>query len=503
MKKLSLVAVLAAVSIAVPLGIGSSHREAPLTSTDPTADDTDVYAFTAKDDPATDQNEEKYLTIVENWIPFEDPAGGPNFYKFDDRARYYVNLDNNGDGRADIRYRFKFDTDVENPNSYLYAAPTVKSIDDPNLNVKQDYSIERLVYDYPSNGDESSHGKARKHRKAAHRKHKRHKHHKAHRSSSYDTFTVGRDIPVAPNNVGPKTIPNYDAVASQAITTLKDGTKVFAGQREDPFFVDLGTTFDALNIRKGIGDQGGGKDDLAGYSVHSIVLQVPDRRITRDRESVTGPDDKNGVVGVWASTERRKLQVTDNGDEGGQGDYVQVSRLGNPLVNEVVIPLGQKDRFNRSKPADDAKNFGKYVVNPELARLMNALFGIGVQETNRTDIVLALLQGIPGLNQFKGPNAGTPVDTLKVNLGTPPSASPNRLGVLAGDTAGFPNGRRLTDDVVDIELRVVEGILLDPPAKRDLPLGDGVDQNDKAFSDSFPYLAAPQSGFDSALKKQY
>jgi Domain of unknown function (DUF4331) len=277
---------------------------------------------------------------------------------------------------------------------------------------------------------------------------------------------------------------------------------VFAGQREDPFFVDLGTTFDALNIRKGIGDQGGGKDDLAGYSVHSIVLQVPERRITRDREPVSGLDDRNGVVGVWASTERPKLQVTDS-DEKSSGNYTQVSRLGNPLVNEVVIPLGQKDRFNRTKPEDDAKNFGRYVVNPELARLMNALFGIGVQETNRTDIVLALLQGIPGLNQHKGPNAGTPVDTLKLNLGTPPSSSPNRLGVLAGDTAGFPNGRRLTDDVVDIELRVVEGILLDPPAKRDLPLGDGVDQNDKSFSDSFPYVAAPESGFNATLKKQY
>jgi Domain of unknown function (DUF4331) len=501
MKKLSLVAVLAAVSIAVPLGIGSSHREAPLTSIDPTADDTDVYAYTAKDDPATEQNEEKYLTVVANWIPFEDPAGGPNFYRFDDRARYYINLDNNGDGRADIRYRFKFDTEVENKNSFLYAAPTVDSIDDKDLNIKQDYSIERLIYDYPSNGDSSSKGKGRKHRKA-HKKHKRGKHRKAHRSSSYESFTVGRDIPVAPNNVGPKTIPNYDAVAGQAIKTLKDGTKVFAGQREDPFFVDLGTTFDALNIRKGIGDQGGGKDDLAGYSVHSIVLQVPERRVTRDREAVSGADDKNGVVGVWASTERPKLQVTDS-DERGSGDYTQVSRLGNPLVNEVVIPLGQKDRFNRTKPHDDAENFGKYVVNPELAKLMNALFGIGVQETNRTDIVLALLQGLPGLNRHQGPNAGTPVDTLKLNLGTPPSSSPKRLGVLAGDTAGFPNGRRLTDDVVDIELQVVEGILLDPPAKRDLPLGDGVDQNDKAFSGSFPYLAAPDSGFNAALKKQY
>jgi hypothetical protein len=202
------------------------------------------------------------------------------------------------------------------------------------------------------------------------------------------------------------------------------------------------------------------------------------------------------VVGVWASTERRKLQVTDNGDEDGKGDYVQVSRLGNPLVNEVVIPLGQKDRFNRTTPADDAVNFGKYVVNPEVARLLNALFGLGVQETGRTDIVAALLQGLPPL---KNQQSGKPVDTIKINLGTNPAATPSRFGALGGDVAGFPNGRRLTDDVVDIELRVIAGALLDPP--KVVPLGDGVDQNDKPFSSSFPYLAAPTSGFDSALKR--
>ena len=165
-------------------------------------------------------------------------------------------------------------------------------------------------------------------------------------------------------------------------------------------------------------------------------------------------------------------------------------------MNELVIPLGQKDRFNRTQPQDDASNYGQFVLNPELAKLMNALFGLGVKETGRTDIVQALLQGIPGLNQQKG---AKPVDTLKINLGTPPAASPKRLGVLAGDLAGFPNGRRLTDDVVDIELRVVEGILLPPPDKRDVPLGDGVDQNDKAFSDHFPYLAAPHQGYESRL----
>ena len=216
----------------------------------------------------------------------------------------------------------------------------------------------------------------------------------------------------------------------------------------------------------------------------------------RTTQRPVAPTPPSNVVGVWASTERRKLQVTDTRGEEGKGDYVQVSRLGNPLVNEVVIPLGLKDKFNRTKPADDAANFGQFVVEPELAKLLNALFSLGVKETGRTDIVLALLQGVPDLNR----QSGKPVDTLKINLATPPSATPNRFGVIGGDVAGFPNGRRLADDVVDIELRVVAGVLLDPP--NTTPLGDGVDTNDKPFSNKFPYVASPTSGFDAKLKRE-
>ena len=173
---------------------------------------------------------------------------------------------------------------------------------------------------------------------------------------------------------------------------------------------------------------------------------------------------------------------------------MQVSRLGNPLVNEVVIPLGQKDRFNRTKPHQDAALYGKYVVKPELAAIMNALFNVGAPTDDRTDIVGALLQGLPNLNQHKGIEGPPAVDTLKINLGVPPaSGAPDRFGVIGGDTAGFPNGRRLEDDVVDIELQVVAGILKNNP----VPLGDGVDVNDKPFLPTFPYLAAPTSGFDS------
>ncbi|HEY0363774.1 MAG TPA: DUF4331 domain-containing protein, partial [Solirubrobacteraceae bacterium] len=256
MRKLAIltVALLAALSagvLAVTAGSGSSHREAPLSSLDPTADDTDVYAFVAPDAPGS-------ATLIGNWIPFEDPAGGPNFYRFDDRASYYLNVDNTGDGRYDIRYRFKFKTKARNPNSFLYALPGVNSVNDPKLNLVQTYSVWRERYE---------------------------------RGHLMSNKLLARGLPTAPNNVGPKTFPNYDAVANQAIKGLPGGGKVFAGQVDDPFFVDLGSTFDAINIdmpgRMGIGtgNQGGGKDDLAGYNVHTIALQVPKSDVTRDHKT--------------------------------------------------------------------------------------------------------------------------------------------------------------------------------------------------------------------------
>jgi hypothetical protein len=467
MKRLIFAAVIAAAAIAVALSFGSSHREAPLTALDPTADDTDIYAFVAPN--ATDK-----LTVIANWIPFEDPAGGPNFYRFDDRAHYYINIDNTGDGVYDIRYQFAFKTKVLNKNSFLYALPGVSSITDPKLNVQQTYTVTRETLK---------------------------------KGKVVSEKVVGHHIPVAPNNVGPKTIPNYTAVANQAIRPLKGGGQVFAGQRDDPFFVDLGTTFDAINLRMGTGNAGGGKDDLAGYGVHSIALQVPKSDVTVDGKSVSGPTAPNAVVGVWTSTERPKVQVQGAGNafaakkhkkHGKKSDdegFVQVSRLGNPLVNEVVIPLGQKDHFNATQPSDDAKLYGQYVLNPELAHVMNLLFHVNAPEHNRTDIIQALLTGIPGKTQI-GKNP-VPADTLKINLGVPPTANPNSLGVLGGDLQGFPDGRRLTDDVVDISLRVVAGAL----KGNNVPLGDGVDANDKPFLSSFPYVAAPNSGFDSEIPK--
>src|SRR4051812_12864047 len=456
MKVPALAAALLALAVAAPASYASSHREAPLTAMDPTADDTDFYVFKAPDAPDA-------VTFVANWLPFEDPAGGPNFYRFDDRAHYYLNIDNTGDGAYDVRYQFAFHTHIGNKQTFLYALPGVQSINDPKLNVKQTYDITREIF---------------KHRRAVSEK------------------VIARNLPVAPDNVGPRTFPNYGAVAAQAIRSLRGGGKVFAGQRDDPFFVDLGQTFDAINFRAnvGAGNQGGGKDDLAGYNVHSVVLQIPKSDVTRDGKSVTSPAAHNAVIGVWSSTERRALTVS--GNTRSKGKWVQVSRLGNPLVNEVVIPLGKKDQFNRTQPKDDAKNYGAYVLKPELAAVMNLLYHVNAPETGRDDIVTALLTGVPGATQINGKKSAA-ADTLKVNLGVPPSATPNRFGYIAGDNAGFPDGRRLGDDVTDIELRVVAGFL----KGNKVPLGDGVDQNDVPFLDSFPYVAPPHNGLDSQLKR--
>jgi Domain of unknown function (DUF4331) len=462
MRKLPVAAAaLAAAAVAVPLGIGSSHREAPNISLDPSADNTDTYAWTAKDAPGA-------LTVAANWIPNQVPANGPNFFGWDDRARYYIHVDNTGDGRPDVSYRYQFKTTVRNKESFLYALPGASGYDDPKLNVIQRYKIVRETYRYRG------------------------------KRTFVKEKTIARGLPSAPPNIGPKTMPNYQAFADGAVRRLRDGTKVFVGQRDDPFFVDLGATFDGINVRKLTGNQGEGKDDLSGMNTNSIVMQIPEAKVTKDRKSVSGPDAANAVVGVWSTTERRRLEVSNASRKRGKGRWVQVSRLGEPLVNEVVIPLGKKDQFNRTTPDKDAALYGKYVVKPELAAILNALFDINAPEDDRTDIVQALLQGIPDLNQHKGIEGPPAVDTIKLNLGTPPVDAEDRFGVIGGDTAGFPNGRRLADDVVDIELQVVAGFLKD----NKVPLGDGVDQNDKPFLTTFPYLALPHDGFNSAPSRR-
>ncbi len=391
----------------------SSHREAPLISEDPTADNTDLYAFRSPDKPNT-------FTIVSNWIPGEDPAAGPNYYTFSQTARYNIYIDRNGDGRPDVTYTFRFKT----PTGPYFLG-----------NTQQTWTATR-------NG------------------------------RPFATGTTPID------NIGPRFngfvgVSHYEQAAEKTIVH-RGGVSIFAGQRDDPFFADVGAIFDLVAIRKAgtTGNMGGGKDFLSGYNVHTIALQIPIAQV----------DTHSHVIGVWSSTDRQNVTVNGVLHRG----WTQVSRLGNPLINEVVIPTGLKDYWNRTSPAHDAQ-FKKYYETPILAAVLNKLYKLGVQETNRSDLVAVLGTGIPKVT-FTGP---TFADELRLNLSIPPTAHPNRMGVLGGDNAGFPNGRRLGDDVVDIEEQAVAGFLLG----KKVPLGDGVNGNDTAYLSHFPYVATPWQGY--------
>ena len=430
------------------LAYGSSHREAPAISSDPNADNIDLYAFVSPDRPST-------VTIISNFIPFEDPAGGPNFHRFGDDVRYVVYIDNDGDAVEDITYRFEFETEIANANTFLYNVGPVESISDPNLNVRQTYTITRI--------------------------------------DATGEVTVGSGLSTAPINVGAASTANYESLFQSAIHDLGDDV-FFAGPTDDPFFVDLGAIFDLLTIRPGApGDSGGGLDDLAGINCHAIAMQIPIDRLTQDDSIPTDATDEAAVIGIWSTAERQTTTtIGTDGTRSSSGPFVQVSRLGNPLVNELVLSLAVKDQWNRSVPADDGQ-FLSFVTSPEPAALLNALYGISVPPSPRDDLVQVFLTGVPGLNQ--PPNV-TASEQMRLNVAIAPAANPNRLGVLAGDLAGYPNGRRLSDDAVDITLRAAAGVLVEGfSISPNNALGDGVDRNDRPFGKSFPYVAAPHQGF--------
>jgi Domain of unknown function (DUF4331) len=414
----------------------SSHREAPLISEDPSADNTDLYAFRSPDKPDT-------VTILSDWIPGEDPAAGPNWYTFSPTARYDLYADTNGDGKPDITWYFRFKN--RPPVAFLQ-------------NTQQSYTVTKVV-----------NGKA---------------------------TVVGDGLLTSPDNIGPRSTPNYHSLAVAGVQTLADGTTVFAGQREDPFFGDIGAIFDLVAIREGTGASGGGKDFFAGYGVHAIGLQVPVSMLD---------NGKNHVVGIWAATDRQKVAVDPKRSKKrarrtASESWAQVSRLGNPLINEVLIPTQLKDHWNATTPDKD-KQFEQYYERPILAHLLNQLypqFG-PFKESDRSDLVAVLGTGLksPNLN-YTGP---TFADELRLNLSIAPTAQigkGNRLGVLGGDLAGWPNGRRLEDDVIDIAERAVGGALID----HSLPLGDGVDASAAPFQSAFPYEADPFSGFDNTKGQQ-
>ncbi len=443
----------------------SSHREAPLITEDPVADNTDVYAFVSPDRPDS-------ITVVANWIPFEDPAGGPNFHRFGDDALYAINLDVNGDAITDINYQFRFKTTVKNPNTFLYNTGQVTSLDDADLNMVQTYTV---TEDF------------RGHRQV-----------------------IGNNLKVAPANVGPRSTPNYEAsLGSKAVYDIAFGQRVFAGPRDDPFFADLGSIFDLAGLRpfnqahliKQATEDG--IDNLAPYNTHSIALQIPIEKLRLAAGTPAGQPDP--IVGVWSSTFRRQTRVfqgeRDDDRDNRKGQWVQVSRLGMPLVNEVVVPLGAKDKFNASNPRDDAQ-FGAGVLDPEVARLIPVLYpGVTVPAAPRNDIAAIFLTGIDGLNK---PANGRPSEMIRLNTAIKPKVTDpnqqNRLGLLGGENDGFPNGRRLGDDTVDIALRALAGATPFTPTFNIAPnnlLGDGVDKNNVPFLTRFPYVAPPKAGYES------
>ena len=455
----SAVAAAALVGALGPSGAtASSHREAPLIGDDPAADNTDVYAFVSPDAPST-------VTLIANYIPFEDPAGGPNYYSFDPNVLYEINVDNTGDAEEDVVYQFRFSRTIANPNTFLYNTGQLTSATDSDISLRQTYTVTRVLLD---DGDVVS------------------------------SSVLGSNLPVPPPNIGPRSNPSYDPY--MGVNTLAGGRKVFAGPRDDPFFVDLGSIFDLLGLRTLNALHAiplaaeAGKDGVLNYNTHSIALQVPKTDILRAPAA-------NGTVGIYASASRPKITIRrEDGTIDANGKWVQVSRLGNPLVNEVIIPLGKKDRWNATDPADDAQ-FLQHYTAPELALRADALYAAltGSFLTDRQDLVAVLLTGVPGLN-FTGSQQA---DLLRLNTAIAPAANPERLGVLAGDFAGYPNGRRLADDVTDIELRAVVcgyGSILQAALglcnfSPNNVIDDDVDVNENAFLPNFPYVAAPNQGY--------
>jgi Domain of unknown function (DUF4331) len=471
--------------------LASSHAEAPLISMDRYADNTDVYAFRS-----TEGGRSGFATIIANFVPFQDPSGGPQFYRFDDTVLYEIKIDNTGDGVEDITYQFNFRTQIVNGETVLGMNTVnengeISTLTDADYNMPQTYSVRRV--------DRQTGRKGR---------------------------LIASGLRTPPSNIGPRVTPNYEEnLGSQAIYPLSGGGKVFAGQRDEGFYIDVGGVFDALNFRS-IG-MSGGIHTTQQYNVNSIAIEVPVSSLTRDGGAPTDPLAANAVIGVWSTASRQAVSIIrgnegqgDNGrgnddkdkdkdkDNHGSGDdlvsnngpYRQVSRLGNPLVNEVVTPLRLKDPFNASRPTQDAQ-LVPYVLDPELAKLMQAVFGIAIPPPPRNDLAFIFALGIPAgvvpgyTTQIAGTNG--PHEYLRLNLAIAPTANPNRLGLLGGDLAGFPNGRRVGDDVTDIGLRAVAGGTPFTPATNVAPnntIGDGVSQNDVPYLERFPYLGVPHQG---------
>src|SRR5256884_1428658 len=466
----------------------SSHREAPAISKDPVADNTDLYAFV---DPADTSK----VTLLANFIPLEEPAGGPNFFQFGDEVLYEILIDNDGDGEEDVVYQFRFTTVVQNPGTFLYNTGPISSLTDPNWNVRQSYTVTRVQ-------GERDEGRR---------------------------TVLGSDLPTPPVRIGPRSTPDYVSLANAAVQDLGDGVTTFAGQRGEGFYVDLGSIFDlgALrpfqNLHLIPTPAAPGVNGTKGFNVHTIAIQVPKTDLTRNGFNPSDSADPRSVIGVWSAASRRKGTVREKNARIVQsGPWVQVSRLGEPLINEVVIELGEKDLWNSQTPDADAQFLDDY-AHPQLQGLLPVLYpgvfpnlaaltGTGA---SRADLIAILLTGIPSgiIPGFQNSNGPTQADELRLNLAfapsypatdsgiNPPGDSAKRFGLLGGDLDGFPDGRRVFDNVTAVELRAIAGAtsplmdssftpdgaagLLMAGAKEDLP-----------FIPKIPYLAVPYEGYE-------
>jgi hypothetical protein len=438
---------------------------------DPVADSTDVYAFVSPQSPTA-------VTLIANYIPFQNPDGGPNFYEFGDDVAYDIHVSNRGTAEPDITYRFRFHTAIRNDKTFLYNTGQITSLSDPHWNRPQFYSLTRI-------------------------------------SNGRSTVLADR-LACPPVNIGPRSTPSYHDLAAAAVHKV-GRRRVFAGQRADAFHVDLGSVFDLGTLRPFESlhlipsADAPGVNSLQSYNVHSIVLQVPIAELTRKGDRPTDAMAEDAVIGVWASASRRASRIFDKstGSYVGHGPWEQVSRLGNPLVNEAIIPMAYKDSWNARQPADDSA-FAKYVNHPELAGLLPVLYPgvfphLAAYHKARADLHAILLTGIPagvvpGFQNFTGP---TEADMLRLNVAIPPASSPNSLGLLGGDAAGFPNGRRIGDDVVAIELRAIAGVtlpLVDPSFTPDGAAGvltDGTTDTNGGTSSVFPFLGDPGGGYQT------
>jgi hypothetical protein len=482
-------ALMAGLIVTPPSSFAASHREAPITALDHKADITDFYAFVSYNDPTK-------VTLLLNVDPLLEPGNGPNYFPFDDNILYQILIDNNNDAVPDVSFQIQFKTEIRAPGVFTgfvgadgginapanspapvapgtpIVPPAITSLDGPGaagFSLRQRYTVTMVKGGV----------------------------------STQLTNASGNPLFAVPSNVGPRTMPNYPALAAQGIYSLGNGIKVFAGTVDDPFYIDLGAAFDSLNFRAAAGggvlspaqdaddNTNTASDTVSGFNVNTIAIEVPISMLTKTG-TVLAATDPAATIGTWGTTSRPRILVRRSPlPSASSGGWAQVQRMGNPLINELIIGTGFKDFWSLSFPKDDSQ-FASFDLDPLLARVLNAIYGIAIPTPPRTDL-LPLVTYAPPI-AAPGTTAGPIADLLRLNTGVAPTPAPSRkrLGLLAGDAAGYPNGRRVSDDVTDISARAVAGILAG--AQYNYRIGDGVNTNDVPYQEVFPYVAWAQSG---------